>query len=236
MDEGAGTATPGGSIRSFVRRQGRMTRAQRAAIRDHWPRYGIDLPGAGSLDRAFGRHAERVLEIGFGMGDALIECARANPKRDFLGIDVYEPGIGRLLGRLHALGLDNVRVIREDAALAMGHFPAGSLAAVLMFFPDPWPKKRHHKRRLVQPGFAAAVARALAVGAEWSLATDCEDYAWHMLEVLDACAALDNVAGRGCFSPRPPERPATKFERRGEALGHTVRDLRYRRGQGRAKE
>jgi len=119
----------------------------------------------------------------------------ANPKRDFLGIDVYEPGIGRLLGRLHALGLDNVRVIREDAALAMGHFPAGSLAAVLMFFPDPWPKKRHHKRRLVQPGFAAAVARALAVGAEWSLATDCED-----VRVAHAGGAR-RVCGSGRMSP-----------------------------------
>jgi tRNA (guanine-N7-)-methyltransferase len=218
-------------VRSFVRREGRMTAAQRRALEELWPRYGI-APGEESLDldAVFARRAPRYLEIGFGMGDALAAMAERHPERDYLGIEVHQPGVGALLRALDARGLHNVRVIATDAVeVLQRRVPDSSLDGVYIFFPDPWPKKRHHKRRLVQPPFSALLARKLRAGGQVHLATDWEDYARQMLEVLEATPGLANAAGAGAFAPRPGERPVTKFERRGERLGHQVWDLIFER-------
>lgn len=216
----------GRSIRSYVRRQGRMTEAQLTALAVHWPTYGLEAVGQLDLDVVFGRSAKRYLEIGFGMGDALLELAQRHRECDFLGIEVYEPGVGRTLARLASDGLDNVRIIRADALDALERaIPNASLHGILILFPDPWPKKRHRKRRMVQPHFAALVASKLKVGATLQLATDCEDYAAYMRSVLELQGDLCNTAGAGRFSQRPEARPVTKFERRGTALGHRVREL-----------
>ncbi len=222
------------TVRTYVRREGRMTRAQRRALETLWPRYGLE-PGEGLLDlaAAFGRHAPRALEIGFGMGDALLEMASARPGWDFLGVEVYRPGAGSLIRRAHALGLGNIRVVLGDAVLLLErHLPPASLDAVYVFFPDPWPKKRHHKRRLVQPAFAARVARVLKPGGVLHLATDWEPYAEHMLAVMEAAPGFRNLAGPGRYLEGRGDRPETKFERRGRALGHPVRDLLYVREAG----
>jgi tRNA (guanine-N7-)-methyltransferase len=172
-----------------------------------------------------------TLEIGFGDGESLAAMAAAAPERDFIGLEVHRPGIGHLLLALERLGLDNVRVLRADAsALLATGLPPANLDRVQLFFPDPWPKKRHHKRRIVQPGFITAVARALRSGGTFHLATDWPPYADWMLGLLDGEPELfANLAGRGQFSPRPAHRPITKFERRGQRLGHPVHDLLYRR-------
>ncbi len=220
------------TVRSFARRRGRVTRAQRRALEAHWDRYGVEPGGPLVLETLFGRAAPRVLEIGFGMGDALLEMATEHPGTDFLGIEVYEAGVGRLLAGAAAAGIDNLRVICDDAAdVLRDRIPLGSLDAVLLYFPDPWPKKRHHKRRLVQPEFAAVVAARLAPAGRFELATDWEPYALQMLETLDATRGLRNVRGPGCFAPRPGYRPRTKFEVRGERLGHEVWDLAYVRDE-----
>ncbi len=208
-----------------------MTQGQRRALAAQWARYGVD--GANErldLDRVFGRRAPRYLEIGFGMGEALVEMAQAHPERDYLGIDVYDPGIGRLLAQLAERALENVRVIRGDAVEVLERrIPDASLDAVLVFFPDPWPKKRHHKRRLVQAPFAALLAAKLKPAGRVHLATDWEDYAEHMLAVLEAEPRLANVAGPGRYARERGERPPSRFERRGERLGHPVRDLLFER-------
>jgi tRNA (guanine-N7-)-methyltransferase len=221
-------------VRSYVVRAGRTTGAQRRALDDLWPRYGVE--GAGRLDaRAlFGRDLPLAVEVGFGNGEALLELAATHPDRGFLGIEVYPPGVGRLLQRLAARGLENVRVLREDATGVFEERVAeASLAAVYVWFPDPWPKKRHHKRRLLQPPFVAAIARSLAPAGRLHLATDWEDYARQMVEVTAAEPLLINPAGPGRFAEGPGERPATRFERRGRRLGHRVWDLVLeRRPQG----
>lgn len=221
----AADAAPRRAIRSFVVRAGRMTPGQRQALERLWPRYGIDLPEAGrlDLDRAFGRRAPRTLEIGFGMGDALLELASAHPERDFIGVEVYPPGIGRFLLRLEQRGLGNVRVICADAVQVLDrHLPAGSLSQLLVLFPDPWPKKRHHKRRLINDAFLALAARVLAPGGQLHIATDWADYAQAIGEAL--AASPD-------FSPEttPAARPATKYERRGRRLGHAIQEFVCRR-------
>lgn len=218
-------------IRSFVRREGRLTPAQQRALEELWPRYGLDFAPA-PLDFAavFGRPAPLTLEIGFGNGETLAALAAAHPERNYLGIEVHRPGVGRLLNALAARGLDNVRVIMHDAVEAVeAMLPDAVVDQALIYFPDPWPKKRHHKRRLVQPPFVAMLARALAPGARLELATDWDDYAAGMLETLEATPAFLNLAGRGRFAERPPYRPSTRFERRGLGLGHAVRDLVYER-------
>jgi len=214
-------------VRSFVRRQGRITRAQRQALATDWPRFGIKTGGHElDLDAIFGRRAPRYLEIGFGMGDGLVEMAMNHPQRDYLGVEVYDPGIGRLVHQLSLRNLTNVRVIRGDAVdILETAIPPQGLAGILLYFPDPWPKKRHYKRRIVQPDFVSLVCTRLGAGGRFELATDWEDYALHMLETLEAELRLRNLAGPGCFSARPDHRPLTKFERRGEGLGHRVRDL-----------
>ncbi len=216
------------TVRSYVLRGGRTTPAQRRAIARCWPRFGVERRGTLDLDSLFGRHAPRILEIGFGMGDGLAAAAAASPARDFLGVEVYEPGIGRLLGELERRGLENVRVVREDAmALLEDGLPAGSIAEVWLFFPDPWPKKRHHKRRLVQPAFAERVRAVLEPGGRLRLATDCADYARHMLAVLEACPGLRNLAGHGATLPGPQGREASKFARRGAREGRAIHDLAF---------
>lgn len=219
------------TIRSFVRREGRITGAQRRALEELLPRYGVPEADA-LLDFAtlFGRVAPVHLEIGFGNGEALAAMATAHPQHNYLGIEVHRPGVGSLLRRLDAEGLANVRVLSADAKEVLERrIPDNALDAVCIFFPDPWPKKRHHKRRLVQPAFLTLLHRKLKVGGRLHLATDWEDYAQQMLAVLSAAGALENSAGAERFAPRPPERPLTKFERRGQRLGHAVWDLVFQR-------
>lgn len=215
-------------VRSFVLRGGRLTPAQRRALEDLWPRYGVEPSGTLDLRALFGRAAPVWLEIGFGNGDALRHMARIHPGVDFLGVEMHHPGVGRLLNGLAADGLDNVRVIQADAGeLLRDHVGDGALARVLLLFPDPWPKKRHHKRRLVQPPFVAELARVLAPGGVLHLATDWDDYAAHVRAVLADSPAFE--AAGGGPGRRPPYRPRTRFEARGEERGHTVHDLLYRR-------
>jgi tRNA (guanine-N7-)-methyltransferase len=216
-------------VRSYVLRGGRLGSGQIRALAELAPRYVLPFE-ARPIDRlaAFGRHAPLVVEVGFGMGQATAAIAAAQPDVDFLGIEVHEAGVGALLQRIEAQGLRNLRLVRHDAVdvLQLMIEPA-SLAGIHVFFPDPWPKKRHWKRRLVQPPFAALAASRLAPGALLHCATDWEPYAEQMLEVLEAESRLENTAVG--FASRPALRPLTKFEQRGLALGHGVRDLVFRR-------
>lgn len=215
--------------RSFVIR-GRKTEAQQRAIDEFWPVYGVDFDGSPlDLDALFGRTAPRVVEIGFGNGENLLALAARHPEKDFLGVEVHGAGVGRVLAAAHEQDLTNVRVVRHDAVEVFEQgLGAASVDEVLIFFPDPWPKARHHRRRLVQPDVVRLIVAALKPSGVLRLATDWEPYAEHMIEVLDAEPALLNVAGPGGFIPRPDERPVTKFERRGERLGHAIFDLEYR--------
>jgi len=228
--ETAGSTAPR-TIRSFVQRAGRITRAQQRALEELWPRYGIDPgPEVLDLDATFGRCAPRVLEVGIGNGDTLLELAGGRPEADFIGVEVHSPGLGHCLLGIESRGLKNVRLIARDAVEVLEkQIPDGSLDELLLYFPDPWPKKRHHKRRIVQPPFAALVARKLKPGGIFRLATDWAPYAEHMLEVLSANPAFANRAPGGRFVARPESRPLTKFERRGEKLGHEVFDLEFTR-------
>jgi tRNA (guanine-N7-)-methyltransferase len=221
--------TPGRAIRSFVLRQGRVSNAQRRALETLLPRYGIPFePCCLNLDAVFGREAPKVLEIGCGMGGTTVEIARAHPGTDYLGIEVHSPGVGSLLKLVGEAGLTNLRVIQHDAVEVLSTMIAPSaLSGVNIFFPDPWPKKRHHKRRLLQPAFLALLASRMKPDASLHLATDWEDYANHMLEVLGASPDFRNTSPG--FSPRPTMRPQTKFEARGLRLGHRVWDLLFER-------
>jgi tRNA (guanine-N7-)-methyltransferase len=218
-------------IRSFVLRQGRATPAQRRAFTEHWPTFGVDYNGSTrDFDALFGRSAERVLEIGFGNGEQLAFAAGNEPTRDFIGVEVHGPGVGRLLNDIAAGGFSNVRIYQHDAVEVLKHeFADGSLQEVRIYFPDPWHKKRHHKRRLVQPEFVRLLCAKLKPGGLLHLATDWADYARHMWEVLDAEPLLENIAGAGAAVPRPDWRRQTHFETRGQKLGHGVWDLIYRR-------
>jgi tRNA (guanine-N7-)-methyltransferase len=219
------------SIRSFVTRAGRTTPAQQRALDELWPKYGIGFDGAPlELRAAFGRAAPCTLEIGFGNGENLLALAAARPERDFLGIEVHRPGVGRLLLALEARALTNVRIICHDAVEVFDRqIAAGSLQEIVILFPDPWPKKRHHKRRLIQRPFAEVMTRALARGGLLRMATDWQPYALEILETLAALRALENLAPDGAFVVRPAERAPTRFERRGTQLGHQVWDLAFRR-------
>ncbi len=214
-----------------MKRGGRLTTAQARALAELWPRYGFEYRGEPlDLDSLFGRHAPRTLEIGFGDGETLVSLAAGHPERDYLGLEVHAPGVGHCLLRCAEAGLTNLRILQHDAVEVLERSIApGALDEVLIYFPDPWPKKRHHKRRLLQPHFASLLATRLAPGGRLRLATDWAPYADWMREVLDATADFTNVAGRAGYVPRPPERPVTKFERRGTRLGHEARDLDYRR-------
>ena len=205
-----------------------MTEAQQRALSELGPRYSVAPDTPFDFPVLFGRRAPVVLEIGFGNGEALLALAAAQPAQDFLGIEVHRPGIGRVLLQLDALGLTNVRVCEGDAAQILAHaVPDDALDAVHVFFPDPWPKARHHKRRLVQAPFAQLACRKLKPGGLLHLATDWEPYAQEMLAVLTATPGLVNTCDG--FAPRPATRPLTKFERRGERLGHRSYDLMFQR-------
>ena len=219
------------SVRSFVLRAGRATAGQQRALAQLWPKYGVEFsPATLDLRALFGREAPRMLEIGFGAGEALLEFAGAHPEFDCVGIEVHRPGVGRLLLGAEAAKLSNLRVICHDAVEVLQHqLPHASIALVHIFFPDPWPKKRHHKRRLIQPAFVELLARAIAPGGTLRLATDWEPYAQHMREVIDASPAFANIAADAGFVARSAERTLTRFERRGQRLGHGVWDLEYRR-------
>jgi tRNA (guanine-N7-)-methyltransferase len=221
------------SIRSFVLRQGRMSEAQHRYLAEMMPKVGISYrPALLDLAAPFGRAAPTVVEIGFGMGVASAAIAAARPGDNFIGIEVHAPGVGSLCKLIAEGGPANLRIIQHDAVEVLRDMiPAASLAGVHVYFPDPWPKKRHHKRRIVQPDFVALVAEKLAPGGYLHCATDWEDYAWWMLEVLSAEPNLVNsvastVAG---FAARPEWRPETKFENRGIRLGHGVWDLVFHR-------
>lgn len=216
-------------IRSFVLRQGRYSSAQQRAHESLLPRFGVPFQSAPlDFDVLFGRRAPRILEIGFGMGEATAAIAQAMPECDFLAVEVHAPGVGSLLKLLDQRGLANCRIVQHDAAeVAAQMIPPASLAGIHVFFPDPWPKKRHHKRRLLQPGFVHCLALLLSAEGYLHAATDWEDYA---TAILSACAAeplLENTA-QG-FATRPAYRPLTKFERRGLCLGHGVWDIIFRR-------
>lgn len=216
-------------VRSFVLREGRLTPGQKRALEEMLPRYGLpDPPERIDPSAVFGRRAPLTVEVGFGNGDVLAHLAAAHPERDFVGIEVHRPGVGRLLRHVRDAGLENLRVSTRDAVEVLEQqLPAGSIDRLLIFFPDPWPKKRHHKRRLIQPGFAEMAASRLAPDGRLHLATDWEDYRDHMLDVLDACPALVNTAGPGGTVARPADRPVTHFEQRGQRKGHGVWDLVY---------
>jgi tRNA (guanine-N7-)-methyltransferase len=218
-------------IRSYVLRQGRVSNAQRRAHETLLPRYGVPYSSAPlDLDRLFGRRAPKFLEIGFGMGETTARIAQAHPDHDYLGIEVHTPGVGSLLKLIDEMALSNVRIVQHDAVDVLAHMiPPASLDGIHIFFPDPWPKKRHHKRRLVQAPFVELLASRMKPGAYLHIATDWEDYALQILEVLAAERELVNTADG--FAPRPAWRPRTKFEERGLRLGHAVRDVVFRRRQ-----
>lgn len=216
-------------LRSFVLRAGRLGSGQARALVELGPRFMLPFQSAPlDWDAAFGRRAPRVLEIGFGMGQATAAIAAARPDLDFIAIEVHQPGVGALLREIDALGLTNIRIVQHDAVQVLQQMVApASLAGVHVFFPDPWHKKRHHKRRLIQPALVDLLATRLAPGGWLHCATDWDDYAQQMLHVLDDCPALANTADG--FAARPAMRPLTKFEARGLMLGHGVWDLLFER-------
>ena len=216
-------------IQSFVKRSGRLTEGQRLGLTELWPTFGVDI-GADVLDltQLFKKQQPIVLEIGFGNGDSLLEMATNEPETNFLGIEVYEAGVGRLINEANKRQLSNLRVIKEDAVEVLkNHIADASLAGFQLYFPDPWHKKKHHKRRLVQAEFMSLIARKLAPGGFVHMATDWENYAEQMMAVLEAHPDFKNTLGAHIYSPRPERRPITKFERRGERLGHGVWDLLF---------
>jgi tRNA (guanine-N7-)-methyltransferase len=219
------------SIRSYVVRGGRMTEGQRAAFETWWPRYGLSMhDGALDFKEAFGREAPVVLEIGFGMGDSLLAMAQTEPDKNFIGIDVHPPGVGRLINTAGKDGVDNLRVYCADAVDVLDDCIAdNSLARVQLYFPDPWHKKKHHKRRIVQPALVQKLRTKLVAGGIFHMATDWENYAEHMMEIMGAAEGFENNEGAGNFAPRPDFRPVTKFEKRGERLGHGVWDLIFKK-------
>jgi tRNA (guanine-N7-)-methyltransferase len=214
-------------IRSYVLRTGRMTPGQQRAFDQNWGRWGLEHDaGALDFDRCFGRPGPRVLEIGFGMGQSLVAMAAAAPATNFLGIEVHRPGVGKLLHSMAGQGVDNIRVYCHDAVeILRDCVPDASLDTIQIFFPDPWHKKKHNKRRLIQPPFVTLLSSKLKQAGTLHLATDWEDYAGQMMEVLSLADGLENSCGPGQFAPRPEHRPLTKFELRGERLGHGVWDL-----------
>lgn len=217
------------AIRSFVKRSGRMTPGQQTAYDKYWSEKGLMLAdGLISYSDVFGRNAETVLEIGFGMGVSLVQMAKEAPEKDFIGIEVHEPGVGKLLHGMEEHDVENIRVYCDDAVEVLREcIPDNNLDRVQIYFPDPWHKKKHNKRRLIQPDFIENLYPKLKTGGVIHLATDWEHYAEQMMEVMTAAPGFDNQADDYCFSDRPAYRPITKFEKRGERLGHGVWDLLF---------
>ena len=218
-------------IRSFVLREGRMTPAQQRAFDSHWARFGFDYRAAPrDLDADFGRAAPKVLEIGFGNGEALAWASEHDPARDYIGVEVHGPGVGRLMNALAARDAGNVRIYKHDAVEVLRNdIPEGALSEARIWFPDPWHKKRHNKRRLVQTEFVELLASRMAPNGLLHLATDWQPYAEHMVEVMEAAPSWTNQEGPGVYAAKPDWRIETHFERRGLKLGHGVWDLLYRR-------
>jgi tRNA (guanine-N7-)-methyltransferase len=218
-------------VRSYVRRAGRITTAQARALKELWPQFGLDYSAIPiDLSAVFGRAAPRLLEIGFGNGEVLTQVAAQRRDWDCIGIEVHEPGVGRALLEAASARLTNLRLFRHDAMEVLTHqVKDASFDEAFVFFPDPWPKKRHHKRRLIQSPFAQLLTSRLRSGALLRLATDWQPYAEQMREVLDACTGLSSCAGQSGYVERPSIRPPTRFERRGQRLGHDVWDLEYRK-------
>ena len=225
------TDRPLRTIRSFVRRQGRMTAMQEKSLEQNWSHYGIEPAGEMlNLDALFGRSAPQVLEIGFGMGDSIADMALKQPEQDYIGIEVHRPGVGRLMAKLAEQGSDNVRLFCHDAIdILKQRIPDESLDRVLLFFPDPWHKSRHHKRRIVQADFVQLIRSKLKPGGVYHMATDWEDYAQWMMAVMGEAPGYENLAGSGNYSERPDYRPLTKFEKRGQRLGHGIWDLLFKK-------
>lgn len=214
-------------IRSFVLRQGRMTVAQKNALQQHWPEFGLSVDhGMINAEKVFGRTGFLVFEIGFGNGDSLINMMAAEPEKNFIGAEVHRPGVGSLIKNAVEGNLKNLKIYCDDAVMVLQNcIPDNSLDCVQLFFPDPWHKKRHHKRRLVQAEFIKLVVKKLKPGGRFHMATDWQNYAEHMMELVSAEKNLTNNAGHGQYSPRPDTRALTKFETRGQRLGHGVWDL-----------
>jgi tRNA (guanine-N7-)-methyltransferase len=231
-DAEAAPASAQRPVRSYVLRQGRMSPAQTRALAELLPRFGIDYASAPlAFEQVFGRAAPVILEVGFGMGETTAAIAQAHPQVDFLAVDVHGPGVGALLKQIDARSLTNVRAIRHDAVEVVAQMvPHASLAGIHVFFPDPWPKKRHHKRRLLQAAFVHVLAQRLAAGGYLHAATDWEDYAQDILATFTAEPLLANTAEG--FAPKPAWRPQTKFELRGRKLGHGVWDVLFTRREG----
>jgi tRNA (guanine-N7-)-methyltransferase len=229
MVESADSAHPG--IRSYVIRAGRITAAQQRALRELWPRFGVDFAAQPlELPAVFGRTAPLTIEIGFGNGAQLVERAVAEAQHDFLGIEVHPPGVGALLLAASEHGLTNLRIIRHDAVeVLQSMIAAAAVDEIQILFPDPWHKKRHHKRRLIQPPFVELLASRLKPGGLLQLATDWEPYAEHMLSVLADCKLLENTKPTGGYAANPRVRASTRFERRGARLGHITRELLWQR-------
>lgn len=228
----AGTSPDGSrSIRTYIRRQGRITRAQARAREELWPRLGVELgPEPLDVTTLFSRPSPLVVEIGFGMGQSLLAMAERHPQWNFIGIDVYRAGVGALLDGIRRKGLENVRVFEADAIDVLERaIPPATVSKLLVYFPDPWPKKRHHKRRLVKRPFLDLAASRLKPGGELLIATDWAPYAVEMLDALTAHPQLANAGKGDGFAARPAQRPLTRFEERGIRLGHTVYDLVFER-------
>ena len=217
-------------IRSFVRREGRLTKGQERALLELWPVMGVEYRDEMlDLNQLFGRDAPIVLEIGFGMGKSLVEMAAAAPETNFIGIEVHRPGVGACLSSAQDAGITNLRLFCHDAVEVLGQMiPDQSIDTLQLFLPDPWHKARHHKRRIVQPAFVQMLRPKLKIGGVFHMATDWENYAEHMLEVMNAAEGFVNTV-EGDYAPRPDSRPLTKFEQRGHRLGHGVWDLLFAR-------
>ena len=216
-------------MRSYVLRGGRLTAGQERALRELWPRFGIESgEGLLDLDQLFGNNAPVIMEIGFGNGEATWQMASAHPEENYIAVEVHQPGVGHLLLKIEEHGIENIRIACADATeFLRNRVPEESLEGVRIYFPDPWPKKRHHKRRIIQPSFVRALASRMRPGAILHLATDWEPYAEHMLEVIGCVEQLTNLSASCDFSNKPEWRPETKYEKRGERLGHTVKDLLF---------
>ena len=221
-------------IQSFVRRSGRVSKAQATALHELWPNYGVNLTDKQlNFGELFMNSHDVTLEVGFGNGDSLLEMAIQQPQQNFLGIEVYEAGIGRLINEANKRQLSNLKIIKEDAVKVLqNHIADDGLSKFQLFFPDPWHKKRHHKRRIMQTSFLDILAKKLKKGGIVHIATDWENYAEHIMETLESHQHFKNTMGDHIYYPRPKHRPLTKFENRGQKLGHGVWDIIFTNSKG----